>query len=68
MPHSFTLYTPLISQYLFRLNKAGVHMTTVESCVMELMQTAKHPKFKLIAGLLKEHNSLPNGFSKNAKF
>ena len=43
-------------------------MTTVESCVMELMQTAKHPKFKLIAGLLREHNSLPNGFSKNGKF
>ena len=52
-----------------RLNKAGVHMTTVESCVMELMKTSKHPEFKTVAGLLKTYkNTSPLEFQNYSKF
>lgn len=52
-----------------RLSKAGVQMTTVESCVMELMQTSKHPEFKSVAGMLKAFNSgSPQEFKNYSKF
>ncbi len=38
---------------LHNMQLAGAELTSTEMILFELMQTAKHPKFKLISGLLK---------------
>lgn len=42
---------------LQRMKDAGAIMTTTESLLFELMQSADHPNFKEISGKLKEHNA-----------
>ena len=38
---------------LDRMRRLGVHLTSVEMCLFDLMQTAKHPKFKEISQLIR---------------
>jgi len=47
---------------LKRLEQAGVFMTTTESLIFMLMQDSKHPKFKTISAMVREHNKLENPF------
>lgn len=46
------------SMALQRLQQAGVVLTTTESIIFDLMRDAKHPKFKLVSGLIKAHKDL----------
>lgn len=39
------------------LKEAGARLTTTESIVFALMRDAKHPKFREISGMIKEHNA-----------
>lgn len=39
------------------LKEAGARLTTTESVVFALMRDAKHPKFREISGMIKEHNA-----------
>lgn len=39
------------------LKEAGAKLTTTESIIFALMKDAKHPKFREISGLVKEHNA-----------
>lgn len=48
---------------LRRMEKAGAFLTTAESLVFMLMQTASHPQFKTISFLIKEHAGEPNPFN-----
>jgi len=41
---------------LERLVAMGVTLTTTESAIFELMETAEYPKFKEISNMLKIHN------------
>lgn len=38
---------------LTMLTKAGVHLTTVEMAMFEMLRDAKHPRFKQLASLIK---------------
>ncbi len=40
------------------ISNSQVVLTTMESCIFELMQDATHPKFKEMSKLLKETNAL----------
>ena len=51
---------------LQRLNKCnGIYLTTAQSVVFMLLQSADHPKFKVVSGLVKDHMTLKNEFSTN---
>lgn len=39
------------------LKDAGATLTTTESIIFSLMRDAKHPKFREISGMIKEHNT-----------
>jgi hypothetical protein len=39
------------------LQEAGAILTTTESVIFALMRDAKHPKFREISGMVKQHNS-----------
>lgn len=41
---------------LNQLSHAGAVLTTTESAIMALCQTAAHPSFKQVSKLLKEHS------------
>lgn len=38
-------------------------MTTAESLIFMLTQSANHPQFKIISGLIKEHGATENPFN-----
>lgn len=38
---------------LDRMQRSGIHLTSVEMCLFDLLQTAKHPSFKGISRLVK---------------
>lgn len=48
---------------LQRLVNAGAYITTAQSAVFMLMQSAEHPKFKAISKLVVDHMKLPNEFN-----
>merc|ERR1719498_12832 len=45
-----------------RLEQAGVYLTTVESLVFMLMEDSKHPQFKTVSGMIRDHNKIENPF------
>ena len=47
---------------LKRMENAGAYITTAESCVFMLLQSATHPNFKAVSNHVKEHNSKENPF------
>lgn len=49
---------------LRNLQEAGAILTTTESVIFALMRDAKHPKFREISGMVKQHNfSIVNEFA-----
>jgi len=48
---------------LARMRDAGVIMTTAESAIFDLLESADHPKFKQISSLVKASNQAPNEFA-----
>lgn len=46
-----------------RMHSAGAHLTTAQSAIFMLLESADNPKFKTISGLVKEHAQLPNEFN-----
>eukprot|EP00590_Aulacoseira_subarctica_P010980 CAMPEP_0172425756 /NCGR_PEP_ID=MMETSP1064-20121228/33862_1 /TAXON_ID=202472 /ORGANISM="Aulacoseira subarctica , Strain CCAP 1002/5" /LENGTH=213 /DNA_ID=CAMNT_0013168915 /DNA_START=87 /DNA_END=728 /DNA_ORIENTATION=- len=47
---------------LQRMQNAGAYLTTAQSAIFMLMESADHPNFKKISALVKEHALLPNEF------
>ena len=45
-----------------RLEQAGVCLTTTESLVFMLMEDSKHPQFKTVSGMIRDHNKIENPF------
>jgi hypothetical protein len=54
---SFRSYDRTVALQTLR-DTENVRITTAESLLFELMRTADHPKFRVISGLLKDHNHL----------
>jgi hypothetical protein len=48
---------------LQRLEQSGAFITTSESAIFMLTQSADHAKFKAISGLVKEHAKNENPFN-----
>lgn len=48
---------------LQRMANAGAYLTTAQSAIFMLMQSAKHPNFKQVSKLVVEHMKLPNEFN-----
>eukprot|EP01041_Mallomonas_annulata_P000863 gene863-1684_t len=51
---------------LQRLSSSGAVLTTAESAIFQLLNTADHPHFRTISGLVKDHNLLPNEFASDS--
>ena len=51
---------------LQRMQAAGAYLTTAQSAVYMLMQSADHPKFKDVSKLTVAHMKLPNEFNESA--
>ena len=45
-----------------RLEQAGVYLTTAESLVFMLMEDSRHPQFKTVSGIIRDHNKIENPF------
>ncbi|ETV66560.1 hypothetical protein H257_16995 [Aphanomyces astaci] len=52
----------LRSTALTRLQQSGVYLTSVESIVFQLVRDSKHPDFRAISSLIKQHGAIPSGF------
>jgi len=48
---------------LQRMVNAGAYITTAQSAVFMLMQSAEHPNFKAVSKLVVDHMKLPNEFN-----
>eukprot|EP00814_Leptocylindrus_danicus_P011587 CAMPEP_0116021242 /NCGR_PEP_ID=MMETSP0321-20121206/10268_1 /TAXON_ID=163516 /ORGANISM="Leptocylindrus danicus var. danicus, Strain B650" /LENGTH=208 /DNA_ID=CAMNT_0003492071 /DNA_START=18 /DNA_END=644 /DNA_ORIENTATION=- len=48
---------------LQRMASSGVYLTTAQSALFMLLQSAEHPNFKEISKLVVEHSKLPNEFN-----
>lgn len=46
-----------------RLESAGCIMTTSESVIFDLLRDSKHPQFKAISSMIKEHSAFQNEFA-----
>ena len=44
---------------------SGCHLTTTESAIFQLLQSADHPQFKAIGNLIKEDKRFPNEFEED---
>ncbi|RHY36456.1 hypothetical protein DYB25_010975 [Aphanomyces astaci] len=55
----------LRSTALTRLQQSGVYLTSVESIVFQLVRDSKHPDFRTISSLIKQHGAIPSGFHHN---
>ncbi len=51
---------------LTRLQQVGAYLTTAQSAVFMLMQSADHPNFKAISQLTVSHMKLVNEFNQDA--
>ncbi|ETW07114.1 hypothetical protein H310_01751 [Aphanomyces invadans] len=52
----------LRSTALTRLQQSGVYLTSVESIVFQLVGDSKHPDFRAISSLIKQHSACPTAF------
>ncbi|KAF0717532.1 Aste57867_2240 [Aphanomyces stellatus] len=52
----------LRSTALERLTQSGVYLTSVESIIFQLVGDSKHPDFRALSNLIKEHTAGPHGF------
>ena len=46
-----------------RLESAGAVLTTSESVLFDLVRDSKHPKFKELSSMLKDHQNVENEFA-----
>jgi isochorismate hydrolase len=50
---------------LDRMRQSGAFITSVESSIFQLCRDAKHPNFKNISKLIKDHLQAENGFDRS---